>query len=66
MNLGRPPAALWTIEVGWQVGSLGWPAGDSWGDETAGKPASIFVRSKANGCGPRKAVPLELKTLTLI
>jgi hypothetical protein len=32
----------------------------------AGLPASIAVRSKANGCGPRKAVPLVLNTFMLM
>jgi hypothetical protein len=32
----------------------------------AGTPASIFVLSKANACGPRKEVPEELNTFMLI
>ena len=32
----------------------------------AGWPASIAARLNANGCGPRKAVPEELKTFMLM
>src|SRR4026209_2880852 len=32
----------------------------------AGWPASIAARLNANGCGPRKAVPDELKTFMLM
>jgi hypothetical protein len=32
----------------------------------AAVPASIAERSNANGCGPRKAVPEELKTFMLM
>ena len=32
----------------------------------AGEPASIAARLKANGCGPRNAVPDELKTFIVM
>jgi len=32
----------------------------------AGRPASILVRSIAKACGPRRAVPVELKTFMLM
>src|SRR6478736_10404890 len=50
-------------------------AGISWSSEglsipvltiVAGVPASIAVRSSANGCGPRKAVPAALNTFVLM
>ena len=32
----------------------------------AGVPLSIAVRSRANGCGPRNAVPAALNTFMLM
>jgi hypothetical protein len=42
------------------------PIGPTGLTKVAAAPVSIFARSKAKGCGPRKLVPLELKTFMLM
>jgi hypothetical protein len=54
------------VEVSRQKEAADPPRGPVGLTKVAGAPVSIFARSKAKGCGPRKLVPAELKTFMLM